>query len=135
MEDEHQPPEEADIENREAISRVCRDFAGISELLNESGELHLLESLAAALRAGRDVSHALEDVHAALQRGGDPVGVHGGYSRHPGVQPDLFPSARPATIVFLCPARRCSRHWLPEAGSTSPPVCEVSGTPLRWEKI
>lgn len=104
-------------------------------LLARIGDAGLVDRAVEALRGDTAVTTALDELDAALQSAGDPHGLYGA-SRAPR---DLFNAAGlapavPGESVYLCPAARCSRHWLPD-GAATVPQCAVSGTALRRHRL
>jgi len=125
----------------DAVARVCADEPQIRAHLERAGDTSPLDRLIAAVRDGGEVPERLDELHTALQRCGDALGVFGPTRRSGGG----FRSARPVgmgdprrvEVVFLCPRGTCSRAWLPDpaAPPSTPPTCQMHGAPLRWERL
>jgi hypothetical protein len=124
----------------EALARVCADEPQIRARLERAGDPSPLDRLIAAVRDGGEVSERLDEVHAALQRCGDALGMFG-HSRGGEVFGSALPvgmgNPRPVEVVFLCPRGTCSRTWRPDpvASPSAPPPCQVHGEALRWERL
>lgn len=123
-----------------ALARACHDAAEIRESLESAGDTSPLDRLAAALRQGADVREPLWELHEAIRRSGDALGLpplglraRGGY----GVAPAGLGEARPVEVVFLCPNRVCTRVWRPRPDSTpeGTPRCQLLDQPMRWERL
>jgi hypothetical protein len=120
-----------------AIAYVCQHWSQIHAWLTP-GDQDLPSRLGKALRNGQPVSQVLDELHEAVQRGGDALGVYGNADRSQPRGPTGFGFPRPAQadVIFLCPRARCSRYATPEPGIAGPkPMCEVFGVPLQWERL
>lgn len=121
-------------ERADALAHVCAHLEEIREDLREGpgGSDAPLERLLSRLRDGGEVTECLEALHAALQAGGDALGVHRSAARGleaAGIRRDV-----PVEVLYLCPSGRCSRHaWPDRTGEV--PVCAVDGRPLRDERL
>jgi len=122
------------VMRRDALAYVCTHLEGIRSDLRSGliGDDAPLEDLLAAVRAGRDVAGPLDALHAVLQADGDPQGLYGVVR---GISPVGVGRARPGETVYLCPARLCKREWQRETPSSPVPRCEISGDPLRRDRL
>jgi hypothetical protein len=127
-----QRPREEEV--ADGIATICRELDELRDFFDEVGAASVLDRLLAQVRAGEDVTESLGAVHAALLQHGDAVGVYGSGSRGLGPWPLDLAAARPAEVVFLCPHRRCSRLWWPDAADEVP-SCGITGVRLRWERL
>lgn len=124
----------------DAVARVCAEEPQIRACLERAGDTSPLDRLIAAVHEGGEVSARLDELHAALQRCGDALGVFGPSRRGGGfrsARPVGMGDPRPVEVVFLCPRGTCSRYWRPnpaEPPSTAP-TCQIHGEPLRWERL
>jgi len=64
-------------EVRAAVARVCSEEPQMRASLERAGDASPLDRLIAAVRDGAELSELLNELHAALQRCGDAVGVFG----------------------------------------------------------
>lgn len=124
----------------DAVARVCVDAPGIRARLEHAGDTSPLDRLIAAVRDRGEVSERLDELHTALQRCGDALGVFGPTRRgrdFRSVHPVGLGDPRPVEVVFLCPRGSCSRAWRPDpaAPPSSSPTCLLHGEPLRWERL
>ena len=120
-----------------AIAYVCEHWNELSTWLAQDDQT-LLSRLGEALRAGREVSQLLDELHQAVQRGGDALGIYGNVERgqRAGLPRSGLGSPRPVEVIFVCPGGRCSRYATPETeGADHKPRCEIFGIPLRWERL
>ncbi|QKV90797.1 hypothetical protein HUT19_02785 [Streptomyces sp. NA02950] len=136
------------------MAYVCQNLEQLRSQLLEGqlGDDGPLDRLLAAVRSGGEVDGALEHLHLLLQADGDARGVHaldgaedgarglgdGGLPGGPGLHQvtGLTRGAAPgpADIVYLCPAHRCARSWVPHP--TVPlPRCAITGQPLRRDRL
>ncbi len=120
------------------LAAVCSHIAEMGADLRNgpAGDEGPLERLLAAVRDGRDVSAPMAVLHAALQAGGDPLGLDG-YAPGGGSARGLRLTGvadRPAEPVYLCPAGRCDRYWWPR-GPVPVPHCAIDGAELRAERL
>lgn len=118
----------------DGIATVCGDLDELRRFLDEMGAASVLQRLLTQLDAGEDVAESLDAVHDALLAHGDAVGIYGSGSRGIGPRPQDLAAPRPAEAVFLCPQRRCSRLWWPDADEAVP-SCALTGRRLRWERL
>lgn len=102
------------------------------------GDAEPLERVLAAVLRGGDLDAPLNDLHAALQAGGDAHGLDGyGNGAHRpvrGPRPVGITSTGPGETVYLCPQARCARNWVPQ-GSQAVPTCTISGVGLRRTRL
>lgn len=129
----------------DAVARVCADVPGIRARLERTGDTSTLDRVIAAVRDGGEVAERLDELHAALQRCGDALGVfgttrRGGSTR--GARPVGLGDPRPVEVVLLCPRGNCSRAWRPDHPAidtaippSTRPECRLHGEPLRWERL
>ncbi|MGW6308766.1 hypothetical protein ACWFRQ_21510 [Streptomyces niveus] len=133
----------------ERIATVCTQLEAIRGELHETRngddgplEAVLAEARSRGARNGRDLVAALDQLHAALQAGGDALGLRG-YSeqgagsrglRPAGIDGDLAGGGRGGEITYVCPGDRCTRYWWPQ-GPAPVPRCAVSDTSLRRERL
>lgn len=130
-----QPTQVAD-----AVAQVCADVPGIRARLERAGDTAPLDRLIATVRDGGEVAERLGELHGALQRCGDALGVFGSTRRGGGfrsARPVGMGDPRPVEVVFLCPRGTCSRAWRPDpaAPPSTPPTCLLHSEPLRWERL
>ncbi|MFD8087400.1 hypothetical protein ACFV4F_37570 [Kitasatospora sp. NPDC059722] len=118
-----------DDELADTIAYVCGDAAGIREALEPATEP--LDRLLEAVRAGEDITAALNDLHVALQAAGDALGVYG-YNRSPssGLRLAGAVPSRPREALLICPTGRCSRYDRPDPVAPAP-TCAIDGLALR----
>lgn len=129
---------EDDTEVTDAVAWMCAQLPDIREQLAETGDTAALERVVTALHAGTDPSQPLEELHTALQRSGDALGLYGqSRAAGGGDRPTGLGPARPAAAVFLCPRGSCSRTWWPDqqAAPTEPPHCAVHAQALNWARV
>lgn len=124
----------------DAVARVCAEEPQIRTRLERAGDTSPLDRLITAVHDGGEVAERLDELHAALQRCGDALGVFGLTRRSAGyreVRPVGLGDPRPVEVVFLCPRGSCSRAWRPDpaAPPSSPPTCLLHSEPLRWERL
>jgi hypothetical protein len=122
----------------DALARVCADQAEIREQLEETGEVAVLNQLVAAVQSAADPRAQLEELHLALQRAGDALGLYGPQrgTGLPGVRAAGLGAARPVEVAFFCPRGDCTRTWRPEPDSgTSAARCSLYGEPLAWKQV
>ncbi|MFE2267477.1 hypothetical protein [Streptomyces griseosporeus] len=124
----------------DGIAYVCEHLVEIRFRLARVGGASILECFLEELRAGNDVSARLDDIHFALQAGGDQLGLYGltagsGPGRSAGgSRSQRFGLPVPAEPVYLCPGRTCNRWWLPDERAV-PPICEVYCQKLRKDRL
>jgi hypothetical protein len=122
--------------NAKGLAYVCSHMDEISAALSDDAAgtdgTAALERLRSAMRDGGNLTGPLDDIHHALLRAGDALGVYG-HSR--GVIPSLpgVETDRPLEIVYRCPADRCPRA--DPGPAVSPPVCGFTGETLRRERL
>lgn len=124
----------------DAVARVCTEEPGIRARLEGAGDTSPLDRLIAAVRDGGEVDQQLGELHTALQRCGDALGVFGSARRgggYGGTLPGGMGDPNPVEVVFLCPRGSCSRAWRPNpvAQPSTPPTCQLYGESLRWERL
>jgi hypothetical protein len=125
----------------DAVARVCTDEPDIRACLERAGDTSPLDRVIAAVRDGGEVRDLLDALHAALQRGGDALGVYGPNRSGAGyraARPVGLGDPRPVEVVFLCPRGTCSRRWRPDpaAPPSTPPTCRLhDGEPLCWKRL
>ncbi|NEA66991.1 hypothetical protein [Streptomyces sp. SID12488] len=120
------------------LAAVCAHLKEIRADLRggPGGDEDQVEQVLAAVQDGGDVVGTLAVLHAVLQAGGDPLGLDG-YTDHAGTNRGLRPagiSTARTELVYLCPAGRCARYWLPLA-AVPVPHCAISSTMLRRERL
>jgi hypothetical protein len=137
--------EDADITAEDAdakqairgLAYVCAHLDEISEVLADDaagGEgAEALERLQSALRGKKDITGPLGDIHHALLRAGDALGVYGHVRGLRSLTLAGVEESEPLEIVYRCPAGRCSRT-VPGPAIT-PPRCGVAGEVLRWGQL
>ncbi|MDQ3887266.1 MAG: hypothetical protein M3308_09755 [Actinomycetota bacterium] len=103
---------------RAAMAWVCAEEPQMRASLERAGDTSPLDRLIAAARDGAELSELLDDLHAALQRCGDAVGVFGPHAgfrewdlRHRdwGSRPVGLGAPSPVEVAFHCPRGTCSR--------------------------
>ena len=130
--------EAAAPDGAQRLAAVCAHLKEIRADLRggPGGDEGPVERVLAAARDGGDVAGTLAVLHAVLQADGDPLGLDG-YTDHTGATRGLRPagiSTTRAEPVYLCPAGRCARYWLPL--TTVPvPHCTISNSMLRRERL
>jgi len=120
----------------DAIAYVCANIAGIRASLESDGDPAALGRLLEAVRSGDDVTQPLEELNQALRAAADALGAYGqtrGVTRS-GTFSSGIGMPRPAEVVYLCPARLCSRYWWPDSFEAVP-VCALNGEPLCAERL
>jgi hypothetical protein len=121
----------------QGLAYVCAHVDEISAALAEDasgGEgVQALERLRSALRGSGDVSGPLADLHHALLRAGDALGVYGHVRGVPGLSLAGFDQGEPLEIVYRCPIGRCSR--VIPGPAVTPPWCGVACQALRREQL
>ncbi|MEV5349728.1 hypothetical protein ACIG54_37320 [Streptomyces achromogenes] len=130
--------EAAATDGAEGLAAVCAHLEEIRADLRSGpgGDEGPVERVLAAARDGGDVAGTLAVLHAVLQAGGDPQGLHG-YADHPRAVRGLRPAGISTTRtepVYVCPAGRCARYWWPQP-AVPVPHCEISSTLLRRERL
>jgi hypothetical protein len=118
----------------DAIAYVCENIGPIRTTLAVDPEgMRRFEELLAALRDGTDPVDLLEDVHRALRRAGDALGVFGrnragSLTTLAGIDRD-----RHREPVLLCPrADPCARYAWPGDAET---MCDLTNAPLRRARL
>ncbi|MFB7051874.1 hypothetical protein ACFCXT_01830 [Streptomyces vinaceus] len=125
---------------------VCANADAIRSRLTGRGPAGadaVLEDVLTAARGGRETGDAVETLHAVLQALGDPRGLHA-YADSVAPDGSGSPTGRgvhavgvggdsPGERVYLCPARRCTRHGWPDHAPA--PLCAVSGGRLRLDRL
>ncbi|MEU0626034.1 hypothetical protein [Streptomyces sp. NPDC005989] len=118
-----------DVRRADALAYLCAELPVLrSELRAEEPPdgMELLDRLADAVANGADAAPVLGRIHGHLQDGGDLLGLYGRVGHdstarglHPGGVARSAPGAS-AETVYLCPARSCSRYFLPSGGDPVP---------------
>jgi len=118
------------------LAYVCAHLDEISAALSDDAVGNdgtvALERLRSALRGDGDLAGPLGDIHHAMLRAGDALGVYG-HSRRvfqplPGVDRD-----QPLEVVYRCPVGRCPRA--DPGPAVTPPRCGFTGETLRRERL
>jgi hypothetical protein len=126
-----------EVEAKQAIrglAYVCAHLEEISEVLaTDAAGAEALERLRSALRDARDVTGPLGDIHHALLRAGDALGVYGHVRGRGSLTLAGFDESEPLEIVYRCPAGRCPRSV--PGPAESPPWCGVADRALRWGQL
>ncbi|MFD4231398.1 hypothetical protein [Streptomyces sp. NPDC058545] len=130
--------ETAAPDGAERLAAVCAHLKEIRGDLRSGpgGDEGPVERVLAAARNGGDVAGTLAVLHAVLQAGGDPQGLHG-YTDQAGAIRGLRLAGINTTRaepVYLCPAGRCARYWWP-LPAVPVPHCAISNTLLRRERL
>jgi hypothetical protein len=115
------------------LGYLCAHLEELSAVLATStAAANALERLRAGLRGAGDISGPLNDIHDALLRAGDALGIYG-HAR--GLRELTLAGIgdEPVEIVYRCPAARCART-VPGPG-VDPPRCGLTGEALRWEQL
>lgn len=124
-------------EVKSAVEYLCLNISDIQDFLEGAGNGGPLHEALRLLRSedadGDALRQALDALNAAVIHGGDVFGVHGGRGRGMSARSGLGARQR-VDAAFRCPRRRCSRVWAVERGATAPPVCEIFGEPLSWDR-
>lgn len=120
------------------LAYVCAHFEEISAALAgdtpDREGLKALERLRSDLRGGADYSGPLVDIHHALLRAGDALGVYGhvrGLSAGLGLAG--IGDGEPLEIVYRCPVGRCPRTV--PGPAVTPPRCGIADKVLRWGQL
>jgi hypothetical protein len=115
------------------LAYVCAHADEIRAALAEDASgaegLQALGRLRSLLRGNRDISGPLTDLHHALLRAGDALGVYGHVRGARGWSLAGFNESEPLEIVYRCPIGRCSR--VVPGPALTPPRCEMVGEGLR----
>ncbi|ROQ94230.1 hypothetical protein EDE04_0643 [Streptomyces sp. 2132.2] len=133
-------------ESARDLGIVCANADAIRARLTgrgPAGAAAVLEDVLAAARSGRETGDAVGTLHAVLQALGDPLGLHAyedpvasggtGSPTGRGVHAVGVGGERSGEPVYLCPARRCTRHGWPDHAPA--PLCAVSGGRLRLDRL
>lgn len=130
--------DEADRTSEEAAARrvdqglayLCTHLDEIRALLaDDVAGREALARLRSRLRGDGEISGALSDIHDALLRAGDALGIY----RHVRGLRELTLAgvgSGPLEIVYRCPVHRCQR--IVPGPAVEPPRCGVTGETLRW---
>lgn len=117
----------------EALAYVCIHIGGIKAFLSEETidrrGLQALEQIQSALQRTGDISRPLGELHHALVREGDVLGVYG----HARGLRDLTLVGfedEPLEIVYRCPTGRCLRTV--PGPAVVPPCCGMTGETMQW---
>jgi hypothetical protein len=116
------------------LAYVCANASDLRSILEEKcpDSAPVLESVLAAVRDGKAVTQLLDELHQALQRAGDELGVYGEYGGQ-----DRGPEAAGTErmeIVFRCPLKKCMGRPFDEV-TQFPPHCSVSGAELIRDRL
>jgi hypothetical protein len=137
--------DDADVGSEESKARqvsqglayVCAHVDEINAVLAEDATggdgLQALERLRSALRGNGDISGPLADLHHALLRAGDALGVYGHVRGVRGSSLAGFDQSEPLEIVYRCPIGRCART--DPGPAVTPPRCGVAGQALRRDQL
>jgi hypothetical protein len=116
----------------QGLAYVCAHMDEISAVLAEDASAgegpQALARLRSALRGG-DISGPLADLHHALLRAGDALGVYGHARGAGGLSLAGFDQGEPLEIVYRCPVGRCPR--VVPGPAVTPPRCGAAGEALR----
>jgi hypothetical protein len=107
--------------------------AALAEDASGADGLKARERLRSALRGNGDISGPLADLHHALLRVGDALGVYGHVRNVRGLSLAGFDESKPLEIVYWCPIGRCLRAV--PGPAVTPPRCGVAGEALRWGQL
>ncbi|MET9659595.1 hypothetical protein [Streptomyces sp. NPDC006510] len=117
------------VRRADALAYVCAELPQLrSELQEEEPPdgMELLDRLAGAVSNGADTEPVLGRLHGHLQGGGDILGLYGRVG-HDSASRGLHISGAARNVpgasaetVYLCPARSCSRYFLPSGGDPVP---------------
>jgi hypothetical protein len=122
---------------RQGLAYVCAHLDEINALLaDDTADTKVpdaLERLRSALRDNGDITGPLHDIHDALLRAGDALGVYGHARRSGGMTLAGIEESGPLEIVYRCPAGRCPRNV--PGPAVTPPRCGMSGEALRWGQL
>jgi hypothetical protein len=120
-----------------ALAYVCAHADEIRAALADDASggkgLQTLERLRSALRSDGEISRPLEELHLALLRAGDALGVYGHVRSAGGLSLAGFDEGEPLEVVYRCPVGRCRR--VVPGPAVNPPRCEVVGEALRWGQL
>jgi len=126
-----------DSKASQGLAYVCAHMDEISAVLAEDAPggdgIKALERLRSALHGSGDISGPLADLHHALLRAGDALGVYGHVRGVRGLSLAGFDQSEPIEIVYRCPISRCSR--VAPGPAVTPPRCGVAGEVLRREQL
>ena len=113
----------------QGLAYVCTHVDEISAALAEDASggdgLKALERVRSVLRGNGDISGPLADLHHALLRAGDALGVYGHVRGVRGLSLAGFDQGKPLEIVYRCPIGRCPRTV--PGPAVTPPRCGVGG--------
>lgn len=132
VEDQTAEQKAAEAKTARAVYYVCDHLADLRAQLERGNGTEPLDRLLAAIRAGGELPVLLDELHTAIQAGGDALGIYG-QTRSAGPRPAGIGRSRAAQVVFLCPVDQCSRTWWPDDSTTERPACQIHDQPLRWE--
>jgi hypothetical protein len=120
----------AQSEAREAagLAYVCANLGDLRATLDEDGA-SALERLLAALRSGTAITPLLDELHLAVQRAGDALGIYGEQDR--GLE---AVGTERMEIVFRCPLEKCTGRPFDEV-TEFPPLCSVNGAELIRDRL
>jgi hypothetical protein len=114
------------------LAYVCTHLDELRQVLHDDGHDagSVLALLLAALRDGKPVAQPLEDVHQAVQRAGDELGIYGEHRTRSAEAVGVAP----AEIVFRCPLGKCLGRSFDEVAQF-PPHCVVNGAELVRDRL
>ncbi len=124
---------------RMTLAFVCSHEPEIRERLARLDKVPLLDELLNALRGDQDATDLLDQIHAALRRGGDALGLYG-HSQvgTRSLHASGFGPYQRVDVVFPCPGGRCY-GWQPNTVCPPPPgehpTCAVDGQRIDWQRF
>jgi hypothetical protein len=131
------PEESKARQASQGLAYVCAHLDEISAVLADDASggdgLQALERLRSALRDNGDISGPLADLHHALLRAGDALGVYGHVRGVRDLSLAGFDQSEPLEIVYRCPIGRCPRTV--PGPAVTPPQCTVADETLRWGQL
>jgi hypothetical protein len=121
----------------QGLAYVCAHLDEIRAVFAEDTTgaegIEALERLRSALHADKEISGPLSDIHHALLRAGDALGVYGHVRGLGSLSLAGVDESEPLEIVYRCPAGRCPRTV--PGPAVTPPRCGVVGEALRWGQL
>ena len=123
-------------QNVKGLAYVCGHLDEISAVLGEVPDgdgQEALKRLMSALHGSGDIAGPLAEVHHALLRAGDALGVYGHVRGLRNLTLAGIEDSTPLEIVYRCPAGRCPRTV--PGSAAPPPRCGILGQELRWGQL
>lgn len=119
------------------LAYVCAHLGEITDVLTDDNTGRegstAFARLRSAVRHNEDIIGPLGDIHHALLRAGDALGIYGHVRGLHSLILAGVEQGRPLEIVYRCPAGRCPR--IVPGPAVTPPRCDVVGQELRWGQL